>query len=392
MLLAASMRPYSDGESSRRSEKTKHESGKRPSAALRTPLDGRGRGKWVEGGEQMSKGAGMGRVGFATGYDPNAGVRQMAGWMADAEAAGYEIGFFSETIELMRDSVTALTTFGTSTQRMTLGCTQITRLRSPLVMAQTIASLDELMGGRLMVAPGACTSTHALRHGLPPANPGQALIEYVESMRLILTGETVSYHGQVVNFDDVCLGWSPVRTYVPMYIPATSRTGLKIAGRIGDGVLLNAICSPEYSANALKIVRAAAEEAGRDWSDFKIAQLINCSIEDEHRKALDAIRWEVASKLDPIQLPFIIKPKKAVGEPYMREEDIPVFEEAWRQGGKEALVKAVPDSYIEGMTASGTPDEVQQRVQQFRDVGVQLPILRPAAPHQVGKLIELFAS
>jgi 5,10-methylenetetrahydromethanopterin reductase len=51
----------------------------------------------------------------------------------------------------------------------------------------------------------------------------------------------------------------------------------------------------------------------------------------------------------------------------------------------------VPDSYVEGMTASGTPDEVLARVQKFRDVGVHLPILRPAAAHQTERLLDLFA-
>jgi 5,10-methylenetetrahydromethanopterin reductase len=333
----------------------------------------------------------MERIGFALGYDPAMNNRDMAHWMREAEDRGFEIGFFSETIELMRDSVSALTTIALNTERITIGCTQITRLRSPLVMAQSAAAMDEVMDGRLLLAPGACTSTHAKRHGLPPADPGVALREYVDAIRLILTAENVSYHGQVVNFEDVQLGFEPVRRRLPMFIPATSKKGLRIAGQIGDGVMLNAICSPEYSANAIRIIREAAEGAGRDWSEFKIYQLVNCSVEDDHRKALDAIRWEVASKLDPIQLPFIIKPKKAVGEPYMREEDIPVFEEAWRRGGKEALIAAVPDSYVEGMTATGTPDEVVAKVQEYRDVGVQVPILRPAAAHQADRLLELFA-
>lgn len=333
----------------------------------------------------------MDRVGFAVGYDAAMTPRDMGYWMKQAEDRGFEIGFFSETIELMRDSVTALSTIGLSTSTLTIGCTQITRLRTPLVMAQTLASLDELTGGRMMMAPGACTHTHAKRHGLPKVDPGLALKEWVEAIRLILTGERVSYHGEVVQFDDVALGFKPTRDHVPLFIPATSRKGLRIAGQIGDGVLLNAICSPEYSANAIAIVRQAAEEAGRDWSEFKVYQLVNCSVEDDHRAALDAIRWEVASKLDPIQLPFIIKPKKAVGEPYMREEDIPVFEEAWNRGGKEALIAAVPDSYVEGMTASGTPDEVVAKVQEYRDVGVQVPILRPAAAHQAERLLDLFA-
>jgi alkanesulfonate monooxygenase SsuD/methylene tetrahydromethanopterin reductase-like flavin-dependent oxidoreductase (luciferase family) len=334
---------------------------------------------------------GADRVGFATGYDPNASIGDMASWMKRADEAGYEIGFFSETIELMRDSVTALTAFSLATKRLTIGCTQIVRLRTPLVMAQTLASLDEVSDGRIMLAPGACTNTHAKRHGLEKIDPGVTLREWTEAIRKIISGEKVHFDGEAVKFKDVELGWKPRRTYVPMWIPATSRKGLRIAGAIGDGVLLNAICSPEYSANALKIVREANEEAGRNWDEFEVAQLINCSVEDDHAKALDAVRWEVASKLDPIQLPFIAKPKMRVGEPYIHEEDIAKFEEAWKRGGKPALIEAVPDSYVEGMTASGTPEEVQERVQKFRDVGVNLPILRPAAAHQAERLMDIFA-
>ncbi len=333
----------------------------------------------------------MDRIGFAVGYDPAMDGRDMAHWMREAEERGYEIGFFSETIELMRDSVSSLSAIALATERLTIGCTQIVRLRSPLVMAQTAASLDELSNGRLMLAPGSCTSTHAKRHGLEPVDPGVALQEWIESMRLILAGGNVSYDGEVVKFKDVALGFEPPRKRVPMYVPATSRKGLRIAGAIGDGVLLNAVCSPEYSANALEIVREAVEESGRDWESFEVAQLINCSVSDDETTALDAIRWEVASKLDPIQLPFIAGPKMRVGEPYFHPEDFPKFEEAWRQGGKEALIKAVPDSYVRGMTASGTPEQVKEKVQRYRDVGVRLPILRPAAKHQAKRLLDLFA-
>ncbi|MFQ5860577.1 MAG: LLM class flavin-dependent oxidoreductase, partial [Dehalococcoidia bacterium] len=304
---------------------------------------------------------------------------------------GFEMGFFSETIELMRDSVSALTAFGLATERMTLGCTQIVRLRSPIVMAETLVSLDELTRGRMILSPGACTTSHARRYGLEPMDPGLTLTEWVKAIRLLITGEKVTFEGKVVKFWDVELGWRPIRKHIPLWIPATSRTGLRIAGKIGDGVLLNATCSPEYSANAIKIVREGVEEAGKDWESFEVAQLINCSVEDDRERALDATRWEVASKFDPLQIPFIAGPKMRVGEPYIKEEDIPLFEEAYRQGGKAALMKALPDSYVEGMTASGTPEEVVKRVQQYRDVGVRLPVLRPAARHQAQRIIDLFA-
>ena len=332
----------------------------------------------------------MARLGFALGYGKFTNVREIADLMRQAEERGYEMGFFSETIELMRDSVSALAAIGLATTKLTLCSTQIVRLRSPVTMAQTLMTLDELTDGRITLAPGACTRSHARVHAMEHQDPVQVLREYIESMRLLFSGELVSYQGQYIKFDNVGVGWKPLRNNIPLYVPATARVGLRLAGQIGDGVVLNAVCSPEYTANALKIIKDAAEEAGRDFSKFEVYQLINCSIADDHKTALDAIRWEVATKFDPAQLPFIARPKMRVGEPYIREEDIPKFEEAHAKGGMEGLIKAIPDSYVEGMTASGTPDEVKQRVQQYRDVGVQIPLLRPAAMDQTQKLLDLF--
>jgi 5,10-methylenetetrahydromethanopterin reductase len=334
------------------------------------------------------------RVGYALGYGKFTNVKEMAEVMKQAEERGFEMAFFSETIELMRDSVSSLTAIGLATKKLQLGTTQIVRLRGPVVMAQLLATIDELTDGRLTLAPGACTKSHARVHALPTevgATPSEVLKEYIESMRLLLSGEKVSYHGKFVNFDNVGLGWKPARTKIPFYVPATATVGLKLAGEIGDGVILNAVCSPEYTVNALKIIRESAEKAGRDFSKFFVAQIINCSIEDDHKRALDAVRWEVATKLDPVQISFIAGPKMRVGEPYIHKEDIPLFEKAHAQGGMEGLIQAIPDSYVEGMTASGTPDEVKKRVQQYRDAGVQIPLLRPAAAHQTQRLLDLFA-
>ncbi len=144
-------------------------------------------------------------VGFATGYDPDMNVREIADWMKKAEERGFVMGFFSETIELNRDSVSALTAAGLATERMTLGATQTVRIRNPLVMAQTIASLDEITGGRMILSPGACTNTHARRYGLEPLSPPMTLREWVEAMRLVISGQKASYHGDVVQFDNAPL-------------------------------------------------------------------------------------------------------------------------------------------------------------------------------------------
>jgi alkanesulfonate monooxygenase SsuD/methylene tetrahydromethanopterin reductase-like flavin-dependent oxidoreductase (luciferase family) len=331
------------------------------------------------------------RIGFALGYDPTMRVQEMASWMQYADARGYELGFFSETINLMRDAVTALAAFAGATRHLRLGATQVVRLRSPIVMAQTLASLDELAEGRLVLAAGACTRHHARLHGLPPADPAVALREWVTAIRLLLTGQRVRYAGEVVRLEDVRLGWTPRRAHVPVWIAATSPTGLRLAGEIGDGVLLNAVTSPAYAANALRIVRQAAEEAGRDWARFEVAAIIPTSLEETREAAVEAIRWEVASKFHPQRMAYNARVRAAVGEPVIREDDLPALRTAFEQGGLEALARALPRAYVEELTACGTVDDVARRIQAYRDAGVRLPLLRPAARHQIQRILDTFA-
>jgi alkanesulfonate monooxygenase SsuD/methylene tetrahydromethanopterin reductase-like flavin-dependent oxidoreductase (luciferase family) len=330
------------------------------------------------------------RIGLATGYDAQT-VRSFADVVRRVEARGYEMAFFSETFWLMRDAVTATTAFGLATERIDLGFTQVVRLRSPVTMAQTVASLDELTAGRVVLCPGACTANHARRFGLEPLDPLGALREWVEAIRLVLTGETVAYHGRFVSFEDVALGFTPVRRRVPMWIAATSPAGLRLAGEIGDGVLLNTVASPEYAANAIGIVRAAAEKAGRDWSTFEVAELINTSVEDDRDAAIDAVRWEVASKFVPASFSRQSGPRMRVGEPFIDPAMLPALTGAFDAGGMAALAAALPPACVEGLTASGTPDEVRARIARYRAAGVRLPIVRPAAPHQTDRVIDLFA-
>src|SRR5207249_8450769 len=160
----------------------------------------------------------MVRVGYALGYGKFTNAKEMADVMRQAEERGFEMGFFSETIELMRDSVTTLAAIGLATSKLVLASTQIVRLRSPVVMAQTLATLDELTGGRMTLAPGACTNSHGRVHSVDPVDPPQTLREYVESMRLLLSGDRVSYNGNVVKFENVGLAWKPVRPSIPLYL------------------------------------------------------------------------------------------------------------------------------------------------------------------------------
>lgn len=334
----------------------------------------------------------MPKTGFATGYDPAFGVRDMAHLAAQVERRGYDMFFFSEALLCNRDSVTAMAAFGLATTTIALGCTQVVRLRSPLVMAQTLATLDELTGGRVVLAPGACTEKHARRHGLAPITPAVSLREWVEAIRRIMAGERLTYRGESIAMDEGRLNWTAPRAHVPFWIAAMSRTGLRLAGQIADGVLLDAHTSPEYVENAVGILRQAVREAGRDWDAFEVAQIVPCSVEDTHAEAMKAVRWEAASRFESPNFAAETERRLRVGEPAIDRNDFPAIMAALRRGGRAAVAEMLPARLVEETTATGTPDEVQARLARYRKAGVTFPLIRPQAPHQAARVLDLFAA
>ncbi len=334
--------------------------------------------------------AGSAPFGFAVGYDPGASVREMTEQIAAAERAGFSLGMFSEAFFTNRDSVSALSTFAASTSTIQLATTQIVRLRSPLLMAQTAATLDEVCGGRLTLVLGAATKRHGERNGLPaqvpPATPPQTLREYLLAVRLLLTGERVRFHGKVVDLDDVGLNWRPVRSGIPLWSAATSRLGLRIAAELADGVLLDGGTSPEYTASAVALLRRYREDAGKSMHGFTVAQLISVSIADSEEQALDAVRWEVASKF---RYGLTAASKIAVGEPHVEPGAPERLSEVYRNQGEEALLAAVPDAYVRALTASGTEEQVQARIAAYRRAGAGVPVLRAPTPSQIPRLLNL---
>jgi len=323
----------------------------------------------------------MDRVGFGLGYASEMTVRDMLQYVLDAEKRGFELAFFSETIMTLRDAITSHSSFALSTSKIKLGCTQIVRLRTPLVIAQTFATLDELSGGRMVLSLGACTESHQKKHGLPLQNPALTLKEHTMLIREYWAsagGGKVDFNGQTIQVSGDGLMIKPLRSRIPIWMAATSSTGLKIAGELGDAILINATVSTEYTKNAIAIVKKAAEKAGRDASKIEVPGLIVAAVADSKKEAMNAVRKELASKFDPLQVDFAVRPRMRVGESVVTEELIKNLLDSYRIGGTQKLMQDIPETVINELTAVGTARDVQGRIEEYRKAGIQLPIIRPA--------------
>jgi alkanesulfonate monooxygenase SsuD/methylene tetrahydromethanopterin reductase-like flavin-dependent oxidoreductase (luciferase family) len=332
----------------------------------------------------------MERIGLGLGYSPELTANDMSKWVVEAEKRGFEVAFFSETIMTMRDAITSLTTFAARTKKIRLGCTQILRLRTPLVIAQTFTSLNEVSEGRTFLSVGACTASHARKHGLPLQDPPKVLREHALLIKEYWAKEKVSFKGETIQVEGEGLAIRP-SSKIPLLLAATSRTGLTIAGEVSDGVVVNATVSAEYAKNAIQIVKDAAAKAGRSSRDFFFPGLVVSGVSDGSKRAENALRWELASKFDPLQVDFAVKPRMRVGDPYITDELLHKMAESYRIGGKEQLARDIPLSVIKGLTAFGTAREVRERVEEYRKAGVQVPIVRPASSSELKPVIDAVA-
>ncbi|REJ03910.1 LLM class flavin-dependent oxidoreductase [Microbacterium bovistercoris] len=136
-------------------------------------------------------------------------------------------------------------------------------LRNPALAAMEVATLERLAPGRLIAGFGHGVLSWMGQVGARKSSPLTLLREYLTAVRALLDGETVDVEGRYVQLDGVALDWPPVSA-PEIVIGATGEKTLRLAGELGDGVVLSASDGRDEAA----IVRAAKEivDAGRAHS------------------------------------------------------------------------------------------------------------------------------
>jgi 5,10-methylenetetrahydromethanopterin reductase len=293
-----------------------------------------------------------------------------------AEQRGFSEVWQAES-RLVRDAIVPMAAYAAVTERVKV-CSGVINnwTRNIGLLAATFLTLDDLAPNRIVCGMGAWWDPLARNVGIERRKPLLAMRETVEVMRRLLRMENVTFHGEfhhVTGIElDVVHGRREPRN-VPIYIGATGMKMMELAGEIGDGVVLNYCVPPEYNDPALESLKVGAKRAGRDWQEIDRPQLVVCSVDNDHAKALDGARWLLTQYL--AQQPHIAQASGVSDDVVGQIQSIL----GW-PATKEQIQKAmrfVPDDLVEHITASGTPDEVRRKVQEYRDHGCTCPILYP---------------
>lgn len=316
-------------------------------------------------------------------------IRQGIELVRYAEAKGFDAVWQADS-RLVRDAVVPMAAFAATTDRIKIGSGVIDCwTRNPARLASTFSTLDDLAPGRMICGLGAWWDPLAAKVGIDRSRPLKVMREVVEAVRGLLNNETVTMDGYHVHLDGVELDYVHQERRakdVPIYIGATGMQMMELTGEIADGAVLNYLVSPSYNVGALEALGRGAAKVGRTLDDIDRPQLIVCSVDDDRQAALDGARLLVTQYLG--QQPHIMK---ASGVPQELLDEIGKVL-TWPATHDEVVAasKLVPDDIVQMITASGTPDEVRSKVDEYVASGCTCPILYPLGD-DVHLMIDTFA-
>lgn len=316
-------------------------------------------------------------------------LRDGLDYVGYAEERGFEAVWQAES-RLVRDAIVPMAAYAAVTEQIKIGSGVINNwTRNIGLLAATFLTLDDLAPDRVICGIGAWWDPLARNVGIERRKPLTAMRETVTVLRRLLNMERVTFHGEFHHVDgielDVVHGRREPRN-VPIMIGATGDKMMELTGEIADGAVLNYCVPPEYNDRALELLDRGARKGGRTLEDIDRPQLVVCSVDHNHDKAIDTTRGLLTQYL--AQQPHIAKASGVSDDVVAEIQSIlgwPATHEQIQQAKH-----LVPEDLIHRITASGTPEEARKKVEEYRKHGCTSPILYPVGG-DVKLLIDTFA-
>jgi alkanesulfonate monooxygenase SsuD/methylene tetrahydromethanopterin reductase-like flavin-dependent oxidoreductase (luciferase family) len=283
-----------------------------------------------------------------------------------AESLGYEAAYVTHIAG--RESLTVVTAYALASSSIRVGPGVVPiYTRTPATMAQTAATIDELSGGRLNLGMGVSHRPVVEGwHGQSIDKPVAEMREYTGIVRGILRGESYD-SGEKWQTGFQLAGIEP-RPQLPIYVAALSPAMLRLAGEIGDGVLLW-LCCPRYIQDVvIPEVRTGRERAGKTLEGFDVVPAVPTALTGERDAAYAAMRMEL---IPYFGLPFY----RAMIERSGFGADIERYDAAG--GDLPAMQAAISDDFLGQLTAVGSEQDVRDGLERYRAAGATTPCVGP---------------
>ena len=312
---------------------------------------------------------------LALGFNPVLSLKDAAGTAALAESLGYDSVWMHESL-FQRDVVTYLSAMAAGTGRIRLGSGVInTFTRHPVTAATTFATLSELSGGRvtLGLGLGSFPTVPLIGHQIFPVEktrPLRRIREYIQVVRKVWEGGKVDFDGEFFTVHNLTLGFK-ANGGTPIFVASLSPKTQAFAATVADGVILSPALNTAWGTERMVAnVRRGEEKRG---SQVERASYMLTSVDGDPAKAAQAVRDYY---FFVYQLAEVVRPE--VLAPYgVTEADLGPMKEAWKKGDQAEARRLVPAGAIEALTVTGDTDHALERIEEYRKVGVTLPILMP---------------
>jgi alkanesulfonate monooxygenase SsuD/methylene tetrahydromethanopterin reductase-like flavin-dependent oxidoreductase (luciferase family) len=174
------------------------------------------------------------------------------------------------------------------TSRVTVGtATLLLPLYPPAIVAKQLADLDHAAGGRLAIGVGVGGEYQSDFDAceVPISERGSRTDEAIDLLRAFWTAEPVTHHGRHHRYDGVRIHPAPSTPGGPPII-VTGRQPVAMRRAVTRGAgWMPYLYSPERYARSVETIRAEAERAQRDLSDFGWYAYVFVSLDDDPRVA-----------------------------------------------------------------------------------------------------------
>jgi len=220
----------------------------------------------------------------------------------------------------------------------------------PVYIAMAAASLDEKYPGRVILCLGAGAPADLKAAGIDSPRPLVAIGEAVKICRQLFAGEMADFDGQIFKVTGRRLANGGHA--IPIVVAASRPAMLKLAGRQTDGVLISAATSPPF-------VKACLDQAGGGHTS--------------------CIVYTKLGSLDPIRRPIGFVLRGAHHAENIRlggaSLDQPALTAAYAAEDWSEVDRLVSDDVVRRHTACGTPQQVRDRLDEYRAIGLDEVVL-----------------